>query len=180
MRTLAAVAAAATLACLTVSAEAQALRHLGGVVVDANEVVIGNIVGFGEAISQVHSVLPQTFVPDPGWPIVLFRVGSVTFPLRVGWLEFEGTAQIVYESIDCTGTPYALGTRQIGLYSQVAVLEWFKVYRFDRGRSRPLSVRSLQNGGQCHHNLPPTDEVGYPLQLLIDLSERFTPPFRLR
>jgi hypothetical protein len=180
MRTLAAVALAAMLACVTASAEAQALRQLGGVVVDANDVVIGNVVGFGEAISKLYSNLPQTFVPDPGWPIVLFRVGNVTFPLRVSWLQFEGTAQIVYESHDCSGRPYAIGVPEVGLYTQVVVREFYKVYRFDRWRIEPITVRSLENDRQCHHNLPPLQVGGYRLQLLIDLTGRFTPPFQLR
>jgi hypothetical protein len=180
MRTLAAVALAATLAAFIPSAQAQTLRHLNGVVVDADEVVIGNVVGFGEKISQLHSVLPQTFVPDPGWPIVLFRVGDVTFPLRVGWTQFEGTVQIVFESTDCTGPAYALGIKQIGLYKQVAVREFFKVYRFDRSRRTAITARSLENDNQCHVGLGPFDEVGYPLQLLVDLTGRFRPPFQLR
>jgi hypothetical protein len=180
MRTFATVVLAATLACVSQSADAQVLRHLTGVVVDANEVVIGNVVGFGGKIDPVESPLPQTFVPDPGWPIVLFRVGGVTFPLRVSWLQFEGTVQMVYASNDCSGRPYALGTQEIGLYTQVAVREFYKVYRFDRSQPEGLTMRSLENDRQCHHNLPPRQVVGYRLRLLIDLAGRFTPPFQLR
>jgi hypothetical protein len=182
MRTLVAVTLAITVSWCG-SADAKVLWHVGGEIVDARGVLIGAIVGFGGAIPSPVEGFAGSVPPDPGMPLVLLRVGGTPFALRVSEYGFEGSVQVVHESPDCTGPAYAYGFSTGLLIPQVAVRNGFRIYTM-ASYSAEHTVQSL-GGSFCLPvgtavGQPPVVLVVSPLHLLIDLTGRWTPPFRLR
>jgi hypothetical protein len=141
------------------TAHAKDLHHLVGEMVDARGVLIGRLVG-------------ET--------TVLLRVKGVTFALHVGSDSFAGADNVIaaFTTPDCRGRVYLGRSEPL---ASIYVKDGFRVYavRPDAVLERVL-IRSTFSLGSCVEFGEALEEDTYHAPLLIDLTGRWVPPFRIR
>ena len=145
------------------------------VVVDAHGTQVGDVVGTDSAIS-IGSPTTEAYV--------VIRVADVPLLVRVFRDRLVGTADPVgpiFETPDCTGTPFVQGPPQ-PLWGLVAIAgPGFRAYVGDP--ATPLIqfrglLWQLDAVGQCQP--AGSGGMGREARFLIDLGSVFTPPFSVR
>src|SRR5688572_7801266 len=153
------------------AADAKDLYHPRGEVVDARGLLVGGLVG------------------APEDPMVLLRVKETTFVLRIldagvgGFSEGPASARSVlyFETPNCTGRGYT--NLAAGLFDQIIVRDRLVLYRPepDLQGERIIAASWTVEGQPCGRYRPPAQtDIVYPVELLIDLTGRWKPPFRVR
>ena len=171
------IAATVGIVLLTASiVDAKVLWHAGGEVVDSRGILIGRIVTFGGTV-EADGPLPGSVPPEPGLPMVLLQVNDVTFPLLVTTQAFQAVTWLFFPTADCSGPGYVSNAGPMP-FSQVAV-HGFEVFTFDATLTNALiTARSATRGGACV--AATLDVQVVPAELLIDFTDRWVPPFRIR
>jgi hypothetical protein len=152
--------------------------HLLGVF-DAKGRLVGNVLGVATPVNPVQSV------------VIAYRVGDNIFiALQVFRDHFEGTTRtLLFESPDCSGTPFVITADQAQALMPVTVVAvpGSTVYRADRKAiPRTITVGSeMQADGTCTVPGGPDDGPviqpdAVPAIPFVDLSQVFTPPFTVR
>ncbi len=152
------------------AADAKDLHHPRGDVVDARGVLVGGLVG------------------APEDPMVLLRVKEATFVLRILGAGVRGFSEgptspsaLLFETPNCTGRGYT--DLVAGLFDQVIVRNRLVLYRPDPDLQGERIIAASWTIGRepCEQFRPPVEtDIVYPVELLIDLTGRWKPPFRIR
>jgi len=125
---------------------------------------------------------------NPIVPTVLIHVGQRLIPLFVAKDSFLATAQLVFQSLDCTGPPFMRapnGPSSIrGLVDSAAIgPPGATAYQPDLNvPSQAIIYKSLFSGGvplpaPCSQVAEGETILAFPAVAIIDLSTQFTPPF---
>jgi hypothetical protein len=145
-------------------------RSLKGlVVVDSTGKNIGPVLGIDDTLR---------------YAVVAFTVNGFTFALSVDSMAFTGSDRtLLFESTDCTGTPYLFSNVVTLLPVVVVSVPGSTVYRAD-DTTEPIFINSRTGAdtppGVCE-SLPQTQEsIGSIAIPVVDLSTLFTPPFHVR
>ncbi|MEH6418259.1 hypothetical protein [Pseudomonas sp. CGJS7] len=110
---------------------------------------------------------------DNGTARVPFRVGNQRITLVASTTNFSKRGLVYFESNNCVGQPYMDGTA--GILTVAVSAEY--VYVPD-GPSRLMTMRSFYSSGDtCLRTL--NHDPFRIARLVVDLKERFTPPFRV-
>ena len=187
MRRLAALILAVTLAWCS-AADAKVLWHQRGEIVDANDVLVGSTVGFaGEPDDDVLQRSTRVLSP-----IVLLRTGTdraddrqdvtdITLALLVHPERgFSGFARMLFLTPDCTGAGFTLEPGG-GMMASAVVQTGYVIHTVSPGAlAVQIDVNSAEHGGVCMPVVPTQSWSAYPATLLIDFTDRWTPPFRIR
>lgn len=140
-------------------------------VVDAKGKRVGNALGF-----------------DGSLPSIAFRIERSLVLLTVNYNRFEGnrftlrTSDLLFESTNCTGTPYLAGEGAYEPDLPHHVLLFTKLFAPDGDRRRVV-IRSQGipngSGGTCRPYVLEYP-AALPLRFVIDLANEFQPPFTLQ
>jgi hypothetical protein len=141
-------------------------------VYDANNRFVGTAIPGGEL--------------EEGDVITVFRFAGRPYPLKMHKRGFIGDAELFFESGDCTGAPWMepLEGDVDAIFPEATVLRHFLVYTRvlpgNEGDAEEKIIQSVYNGGEDYCRTTSETLSLVPTELLIDLSTRFTAPFRIR
>jgi hypothetical protein len=123
------------------------------------------------------------------FPTVLFRVNNRLFPLLVGQEHLTGTGPLLFQTTNCSGTPFLqdAGVLPNGivplLLPPVAVVPpGSRVFLPTVGSSsQSINVQSVRYTiGSCQRLPQATPVAAFPAAVVMNLDTQFTPPFRIR
>lgn len=173
---------------LLLAAPAHAQFTAPPTIVDARNVVVGSILGFGGANPDdpwegtAHSIPVRPI----DLPIVVLRSGPHVIKLTIDAFTIYGDTGVMFRSHDCTGTPYLLGEAATSSVIPVSAVYRDVVYQVSRPLAFQLiTVGSYGDGPGCGRIDPlrgtaPVQAFGYRATRITDLRGRWTPPFRMR
>jgi hypothetical protein len=138
------------------------------IVVDANEKKVGNVISIDNSRAVVAFKLDKLL-------FVLYAVGG-SVP------RLEGDA-LWFESSDCTGTPYLVDSSPL---PSVFVATDGTLYVPDLNSSLEIFPKSFLSVSYIPNNC--VDQTGYPIPIsvrkaiptAVNLSQMFTPPFKVQ
>lgn len=140
--------------------------------VSAQRPAVGEVVdAAGEVIGELRGTADE--------PVVILTARGLTFALRVlPDSTFAGYAERTYASHDCTGTGYLTAG---GLLDAVEVRRGYRVMGVRAGaRARRITLGSYTERGECVAYIGGPEIDVYPATLIVDLTGRWVPPFRIR
>ena len=141
--------------------------------------------GLGRRVGNVIAFYPDSVGSSAPTPVVALRVDNYLAVLYVRPGEFsllsgEGARfdRFFWESPDCTGTPlFAGGLPDFGAFPTLFMLD--QSLYVPAGPADTFTISSEGTGPSHCLSRDPEDFVTMPVQFLVDLRLRFSPPYVL-